>query len=153
MKRIREIAEALRSADRGQALAELAVITPLLLLLVIGLIEVGRYAQLSIVVANAARAGAQYGTQSVAAALDGAGMQNAATADAQNDPNITATATYFCSCANGATSTCQAGDCATSHRLIYVQVDVTGRFTSMIHWYAFQPALTIPSRSVMRVVQ
>jgi len=57
----------LRFADRrlqlGQALVELALILPVMLLLLIGVIEFGRYAYISILVGNAARAGALYGAQ------------------------------------------------------------------------------------------
>ena len=41
----------------GQALVEMAFVVPLLLLLALGVIEVGRYAYISILVGNAARAG------------------------------------------------------------------------------------------------
>ncbi len=153
MRRTAGIARALCSADRGQAFAEMAVITPLLLLLLIGLVEIGRYAQLSIIVGNAARAGVSYGAQSLVAANDNTGMQNTATADAQNDPNITAAGSHFCKCADGTASTCLPTDCAANHRLVYVQVDVTGTFTSLLRWPGFRPALTIPSRAVMRVTQ
>jgi Flp pilus assembly protein TadG len=45
-------------SEKGQSLVELALLTPILLLLVVGIVEMGRYATLSIEVANAARAGA-----------------------------------------------------------------------------------------------
>jgi Flp pilus assembly protein TadG len=58
----------LREPERGQSLLEVALALPILLLLLLGIIEVGRYAQLAIVVADAARAGAIYGAQSSATA-------------------------------------------------------------------------------------
>lgn len=48
----------------------MALLTPLLLTLLIGIIELGRYAYLSILVGNAARAGAAYGAQSLAQSSD-----------------------------------------------------------------------------------
>jgi len=47
----------------GQSLMEFAIILPLLLLLLVGVIEIGRYAYASILVGNAARAGAAFGAQ------------------------------------------------------------------------------------------
>jgi len=54
------------SKQCGQAMLELALVLPVLLLLTIGLIEFGRVAYYSIEVSDAARAGAQYGAQSLA---------------------------------------------------------------------------------------
>ena len=68
--------------ERGQALIEMAFALPILIVLLLGIVEVGRYAQLSIVVSNAARTGAIYGAQSLAAAGDWQGIQAAAQADA-----------------------------------------------------------------------
>jgi Flp pilus assembly protein TadG len=144
---------ALRAADTGQAIAELAVITPLLILLLIGLVEVGRFAEFSILVSNAARAGVQYGAQNLVTAADNTAMQNAATADAQNVSGLTATATSFCKCADGTTSTCQPTDCSSSHRLVYVQVDTTGTLQSLLHLPGIPGSLTIAGRAVMRVNQ
>ncbi|HEX3465222.1 MAG TPA: TadE/TadG family type IV pilus assembly protein [Candidatus Elarobacter sp.] len=142
-----------RHGERGQAIAELACIAPLVLLLLIGVVEVGRFASFSIMVANAARAGVQYGAQNLITAADTTGMQNAATADAQNVSGLTATASYFCKCADGSASTCLPTDCSTSHRLTYVQVNTTGTFTSLVHFAKLTPSVTIASSATMRVSQ
>jgi len=139
--------------SRGQAIAELSLIAPLLILLLIGLVEVGRFADLSIMVGNAARAGVQYGAQNLVTAADTTGMQNAATADAQNVAGITATASSFCKCADGSASTCQPTDCSANHRLTYVTVTTTGTFTSLVHFAKIQPSITIGSSATMRVAQ
>ncbi|MBV8748577.1 MAG: pilus assembly protein, partial [Candidatus Eremiobacteraeota bacterium] len=81
--------------DRGSALAEMAVITPLLLFLLAGVVELGRFSAYGLTVAGAARAGVQYGAQNLVTADDGAGMEAAALNDAQNDPNLSAVATQF----------------------------------------------------------
>jgi Flp pilus assembly protein TadG len=70
--------------ERGQALLEMAVVLPVLLILLLGVIEVGRYAELAIVVADSARTGAVYGAQNLAAAVDMIGITSAA----QNDANL-----------------------------------------------------------------
>jgi hypothetical protein len=48
----------------------------------LGIIEVGRYAELAIVVADAARTGAVYGAQNLGAAVDTNGIASAAQSDA-----------------------------------------------------------------------
>jgi Flp pilus assembly protein TadG len=82
-----------RRPERGQALLEMAVVLPLLLLLLLGIIEIGRYAELAIVVANSARAGAIYGAQNLATAADITGMQTAAQTDANLGPGLIVTPT------------------------------------------------------------
>lgn len=140
-------------ADGGSAIAELALIAPLLVLLVIGLIELGRFAQYSILVANAARAGVQYGAQNLETAADLSGMQTAAQNDGQNVSGLSATATQFCRCADGSASTCLPTDCSTSHRLVFVRVDTTGTFQSILHFPYVPTSQTITSRAAMRVAQ
>ena len=142
-----------RQGERGQAIAELACIAPLVLLMLIGLIEAGRFASFSIMVANAARAGVQYGAQNLVTAADTTGMQNAAAADAQNVSGLNATATHFCKCADGSTSGCLEGDCSTSHRITYVQLNVTGTFNSIVHFAYIRPSITVASSATMRVSQ
>src|SRR5689334_20807673 len=72
-------------AESGQSLVELAVLVPLLVLLLMGVIELGRYAQIAILVGNAARAGAAYGAQSLAQSADPTGIKTAAGNDFQNN--------------------------------------------------------------------
>ena len=60
---------------------EMAFILPILLILVLGVIEIGRYAYIAILVGNAARAGAAYGAQNKQLANDSTGIQNAAQYD------------------------------------------------------------------------
>src|SRR5579863_10421150 len=107
--------------ESGQSLLEFALVAPIVMLLMVGSIEIGRILYMTILVNNAARAGAQYGAQNLATAADENGMQNAALADGQNIAGLNANATHFCSCADGSSSTCQPTDCSASHRLVYVQ--------------------------------
>ena len=84
----------------GQTVVEVALLLPILLLLLVGVIEIGRYAYFDILISNAARAGAQYGAQSLIQAADVAGIRTAA----QNDglAAMTITTTQQCGCAAGA---------------------------------------------------
>ena len=71
--------------EKGQALVELAVLLlPVLLLLTVGIIDYGQVAYYSIEVSDAARAGAQYGSQSLADAANTANIVTAAQQSAQD---------------------------------------------------------------------
>jgi hypothetical protein len=122
-------------------------------LLLVGAIEVGRAAYLSILVSNAAHAGAQYGAQNLATAADSNGMQNAALNDGQNISGLTANASHFCSCADGSSSSCQPTDCSGSHRLVYVQVNASGTFQPLLPYPGLPSSYPISAQAVMRVAQ
>jgi Flp pilus assembly protein TadG len=145
----------LKRADKGTALAEMALIAPLLLMLLLGLIEAGKVGDYAIRVANAARAGVQYGAQNEATAGDAQGMQNAATADAQYAGITAVAAPTFCACADGTASTCSQGDCATSHRLQWVEVTASGTYTGLDSPLVppLLRSITISQTAIMRVAQ
>jgi Flp pilus assembly protein TadG len=140
-------------SQAGAALVEFALLVPVMILLLVGLIECGRFAYYSILVANAARAGAQYGAQNLVTADDAAGMRLAALNDAQNVSGLTATATHSCQCADGSASTCQATDCPTSHRLLYVQVNTAGTYPSLFRFPGLLGTLNVTGQAVMQVDQ
>jgi len=148
--------DVLARGDSGSALAEIALVLPMLVLLLIGLIEVGRFGSYIIMTGNAARAGVQYGAQNTITANDPIGMKNSAKNDAQNDTGLTANAITFCQCADGTGSTCLVTDCASSHRLIFVEVDTTGTWQSLTN-FPYLPAslrtITVHGKAVMRVAQ
>lgn len=145
--------QSLLTAEGGQNLLEFAFFVPVILLVLLGAIEMGRLAYLSILVNNAAHAGVQYGAQNLATASDNIGMQNAALNDGQNISGLTAAASYYCSCADGSSSSCQPTDCAGSHRLVYVQVNTTGQFRSLFAYPGLPSSHTVNGEAVMRVAQ
>jgi Flp pilus assembly protein TadG len=138
---------------RGQASVELALSLPLLLMMFLVVVETGRAFYIAISVANAARAGVQYGAQNLTTAADNAGMQSAASNDAPNITGMTATATHFCVCSDGTASTCLSTDCSGSHRLLYAQVDTSASYAPLINFMGILPTMTIPGKAVMRVAQ
>ena len=138
---------------RGQASVELALSLPLLLMMFLVVVETGRAFYIAISLANAARAGVQYGAQNLSTAADNAGMQTAATNDAPNLTGMTAVATHFCKCSDGTASTCRATDGAASHRLLYTQVTTSAQYTPLITFMGIMPSMTVPGKAVMRVVQ
>jgi Flp pilus assembly protein TadG len=164
LNNFRTLPRILRSQS-GQSLVELALLTPILLLLVVGTVEMGRYTSLSILVGNAARAGAEYGAQNPTTAGDSAGIQNAAMADLKDISGFktqpTVTSTFVCGCDNGGTIipspetfaacsvTCNVG----AHLVTSVQVTVTGTFSSMFNYPGIPSPLTITSTATERVAE
>jgi Flp pilus assembly protein TadG len=156
-------------SQRGQSLIEVALLTPLLLSLMVGSIEMGRYAYLSILVGNAARAGAAYGSQSLAQSVDATGIQTAATNDFQNNGPSSAVLTVSggnggsyvsCGCDSGGTitaATCSssvnpnAGICATGHWVVMVSVNASAKFNSLFKYPGIPASLTVTQTATMRV--
>ena len=144
-----------RAGESGQTILEVALLTPVLLLLAVGIIEIGRYAYYSILVANAARAGAQYGAQSLATAADTAGIRTAAENDGQNVAGLTVTTQQECGCTGSSIgSSCPATNCSSpSHALVYVQVSTSGKFNSLFKYPGIPTSITVNSTELMRVAQ
>ena len=142
-------------ADQGTSVLELALLTPLLLLLLVGIIEVGRYAELSIMVANAARAGVQYGSQNQTTAADATGMQNAAVNDAQGAiTSSQVVAVELCGCSASSLGGCPGSStCATPlYPITYVQVTAQGTYNSLFHFPGVPASINVNCAAQMRVV-
>ena len=135
-------------ADEGTSLVEFALIAPFLVLLLIGLVEGGRYTAFAIQVSNAARAGAAYGARD-GYSSDIVGMQNAATNDGQLS-QITATATNSCTCADGTASDCSQTSCSASHVIVYVHVKTSGTFNSLFDYPGIGSSVPISDTATMQ---
>jgi Flp pilus assembly protein TadG len=156
----------MRRSQSGQSLVELALLTPLLLLLLIGTVEMGRYAYIDILVANAARAGAAYGAESLPQSNDPNGIQAAVFNDFQNNgistALLTVTPATTCGCDNGGTITsagcnnppnATAGKCTSGHWIVIVSVRVRGTFPAMFNFPGIPTPLTMSHTASQRVVQ
>jgi Flp pilus assembly protein TadG len=141
-------------SDSGASLVEFAILLPVMVFLLMGVIEIGRYTYYAVLAANAARAGAQYGSQNTTTADDITGMKNAATADEGSVPQFSPSPTPLCSTNEGATL----GNCASSGSsgpaagtIYYVQVVVTGTFTTLFHYPGIPNNIPITGSATMRV--
>jgi Flp pilus assembly protein TadG len=149
-----------RAQERGAALVELAVALPMLVLLMLGTADFARIFYMTMTLSEAARAGAQYGAQSVTKSRDTAGMRTAATnaVAADNLSGFSVTATTACVCWNDAGSTSQApspntcaGTCAGGYHLVVnVTVTATGTFTTVANYPGIPHTLTLSRDAVMR---
>jgi Flp pilus assembly protein TadG len=157
-----------RSARResGQSLLEVALVTPLILALALGVIELGRYSYVAILVGNAARAGAAYGAQGLAQSVDTAGIQQAADNDFQNNGQdvsaLAVTSNVSCGCDSNGTitpATCSttanlnAGSCSTGHWVVMVSVETNATFHSLFNYPGIPSSITVDRTATMRVAQ
>lgn len=133
-------------------MVEFAILAPVFIFLLIGVIEVGRYAYLGILAANAARAGVQYGAQNTTTAAQTNAIKAAALQDGENLSTWIITPTTLCS-VNGATPTAAAcsGSGVPVNTIYYVQVQVTGTFTSLLSYPGIPNHIPISGSSIMRV--
>lgn len=146
-------------ADAGASLVEFAVAAPIVAFLLVGLIEIGRFAFFSILAANAARAGAQYGAQDLTTAFDTTGIQSAAVQDGENLSNWTGqgggiTVQQLCAVGGASPQPCTTSQTAgpPQDTIYYVKVQVTGVFNSLLDYPGIPNSVPISGSSMMRVV-
>lgn len=154
-------ARARAGADDGTSLMELALIAPVLALVLVGGVELGRFAYFNILASNAARAGVQYGAYSLSHAGDTTGMQNAAYNDAPNAGQaatawgLSATAGHICKCSDGtANATCVPTTCgAGTHQIVWVTVTTSGVVTSLFSYPGLPASVNVGATAIMQVRQ
>jgi Flp pilus assembly protein TadG len=152
--------------ESGQSLLEVALVTPLLLVLAIGVMDLGRYAYIGILVGNAARAGAAYGAQGLAYSADTTGIKTAADSDfksnGQNVSVLGLTSNTSCGCDSSGTITsascdaqtnANAGSCNAGHWVVMVSVVASGTFSPLFNYPGISNSMTISRKCTMRVVQ
>jgi Flp pilus assembly protein TadG len=152
----------------GQALLEFAIVLPLLLVLALGVIEMGRFAYIGILVQNAANAGAAYGSaRAINAATGNAGnVQLAATNDFQSNGQTTTlnvSSVSTCGCDSSGTITpddtasCNPTGppptCAAGHWVKTIHVTADGSFTSLFNYPGIPSPLAISRTASMRVAE
>lgn len=165
-----------RCSQGGQALLEIALVTPLLLALALGVIELGRYAYIAILVGSAARAGAVYGAQGLASTISSQGqcpsaetgiqnMQEAACSDFQNNgqpaTDLSINTSTSCGCDDGRGGWTSEPDCTVAsyalctkgHWVVTVSVKASGEFTSLFKYPGIPSSITVDQTATMRVAQ
>jgi Flp pilus assembly protein TadG len=140
----------------GTSMVEFALVLPVLAFLLIGLIEVGRYAYFAILASHAARAGVQYAAQTVETAADastnGPATRSAALGDAQNLSSWTVRSNVLCTI-GGASSTCPSNtsNSVPANLVYYVQVQVSGTFHSLLNYPGIPASVPISATATMPV--
>ena len=134
----------------GSALVEFALVSPVLLLLLAGVLDYGRALRHATAVANAARVGAQYSSRTPANSMDTAGIRAAAVSSAPDLGGLTVTSTRSCQCSGGSAVSCT-GSCGGSKMQIYVQVSVTGNVAAIFNYSGLPYPGNVAARATMRV--
>jgi Flp pilus assembly protein TadG len=138
--------------ERGASAVEFAFLAPVLIYLAIGMIDVGRYAYYSILAANAARAGAQYGAQDLAHVEQTSAITAAANADGQSLAQWVTTPHCMQSVNNGALTACSGGGATlASGTVYYEQVTTTGKFYTLAPYPGIPTGVNVTGSSTMRV--
>jgi Flp pilus assembly protein TadG len=139
--------------QRGSAFVELAIIAPIMVTMLFGVMDYSRVFYYANIANAAARAGTQVamlGAHNQTTAI----MESAAVADAANVPasqNFTATASQFCECAGTTGSVaCNPGSCA-GEMYTYVQVNTSLQFQTFFQYPLLPAQLNVQGQSVMRV--
>ena len=156
-----------KSKETGQALIELAISLPLLLLLLLGAAEFGRMAYMAIEVADAAKAAAQYGAQDATTMIDSAGITLAAQKNAPYVSNyctsfsatVSPNPKNFCTCMtsgtpNPTTPSSAACTAACAGYIVHVvQVTTTASCSPFFHATGFSSAnITLNGSAVQEVL-
>lgn len=130
--------------------------TPLLMLILIGIIEIGRFTYFAILVGNAAHAGAEYGAQDLKTAGDTSGIKNAVLNDGQNISGLSPSPapSVFYICWNGTTAqSSNAPTCTTAgyHAVEYIQASATGQFNTIVKWPYLPQSMNLTRNASIRV--
>jgi Flp pilus assembly protein TadG len=124
------LARRLGADRRGNLLIEFALTLPILFLLLVGLLDLGRFSLQKSALLQGAREGAQYG---LIAPTD-SGNINSTAQNATGQTGVTATNSVFCECSSapGTTVSC-ASTCSGSAILKkYITVTTTASFSSVL---------------------
>jgi len=138
-------------SEAGSAAVEMALLSPLLVLILLGTIDFGRLFYDGITVASAARAGVQYGARSPSKSGDVVGIQQAALADAIDMNGVSVTVEQYCECANGSSVNCNS-DCGVFDRnpQVYVRVRAQKTFRTLFPYPGIPHTVDINQEAVMR---
>lgn len=136
-----------RRGERGGALVEVAIFSPLLMLLALGTVDYGRVVYQDIALERAALAGAQWGAQSSSASENLAGIKAAVVRDLGDGLSANGVATEaerYCACPDDSVIDCSSGSCSGNARpSVYVRVQVAKTFSTLIDYPGLPGELTL----------
>jgi len=138
-----------KGGRRAIATVEFALVAPLLMLLLAGVLDFAMLLRTATCAASAARAGTEYGSRSASAAVDYAGMEAAALNSAPGVSGMTAAATRSCVCGDGSPVDCS-GSCASGSMLVYVQVTTQAAARTVFHYSGLNFSNLVTAQATMR---
>jgi Flp pilus assembly protein TadG len=136
--------------DTGSVAAEMAILTPLLLLLLLGAADFAKVYRTQLLLVGAAKAGTQYGSQSKLTASDTAGMEAAARNDATGFDGLAVTAQTICKC-SGATVGCTSTCAGSTMPEVYVEVSTSATFKTAFRYPGMPEEIPLAQTHTVRV--
>ena len=134
---------------RGTSFIEVAILTPVMLLICCGVMDFARVVYAGVEIAGAARAGVQYGALTPGNSGNTSGMVQAALNDATDlGSSVTASASNFCMC-SGSTVDCNS-TCSGDVPDGYVTVTANYTFNSLIPYPGVPQTITLSKTAKMR---
>jgi Flp pilus assembly protein TadG len=140
-----------RKTQSGSALIEFALYFSLMAMLGMAAVSFGMAVQNGVVVADAAYAGAAYGANSTYNASNTTAIQQVAVNAGPGVPNLTATATVWCTCSAGGSTVSCSSSCSGDQPLYYVQVKASATYPNFFHYGGLPATFTIQSTCTMPV--
>jgi Flp pilus assembly protein TadG len=140
-------------SERGAALVELALSTPLLVVMIVGAVDFARAFYTAMELTNAARAGAQFASRSVTGFDAGTTQSVAAAASPQIATYTVDTPTQGCTCNTGATATahsCTTACPAGQYLAVYITVTTRKAFSPVMRFPGVPSTVTIERTVTMR---
>jgi Flp pilus assembly protein TadG len=154
-------------SQKGQSAVEFAIVVPLLVFMLFVVADFGRIFFVSVAVKNAARAGAQWGSQSVSNASNVTSMQVAACDDYGLSTTRAAFATSTCkttlnptasecTCVSPpgaltACSTISSTYCKDTSVVTYVTVNTSTTFSTIMNYPGLSGPFTLTGQAIMQV--
>ena len=153
--------------DTGSVLTEMAVLIPVVLLLLIGAVDFSRAYLQGNAAANAAHAGAQYGSRGKTQAFNIEGMKQAALRDlyashilgggvgiednGRYSSDFDIDAESYCMCGGVVEIDCNAGDCAAGEpSQIYVRVRVNTTYEPLFDYPGIPSEIVLDRQAILR---
>lgn len=142
-------------SQEGAALVEFALVLPMLALLLIGIIETGRYLAFGVRLSNAAHAGAQFGAQNHATARSSGDIQNAAC----NDSGFSCTSSTPAPGHTAppdtmliqSTTFCSPSATPCPNDSYYVQVNTSANFRPLLRFPIFGTSVSMSAQATQQV--
>jgi Flp pilus assembly protein TadG len=137
------------AGQSGTSLPETALVLPVLILMLTGLVDLGRAYYYAISVSSAAHAAAVYGVQNP---TDVQGMMSAASASAPDISSLNTNASYGCECHDGtsAVADCSAPPSCSENYVNYVAVTTSATFQTIIPYPGLPSSFTLQGNARMR---
>jgi hypothetical protein len=139
----------LRQQSAGSSMIELAVILPVLLLMLLGAVDLGRAYFAAIEVSSAATSGALYGSRKPSDIL---GMQAASLLDGADLVGMTSIATWGCQCSDGSAASvaCASPPTCATNSVQYVQVNTVFLYIPLMPYPGIPTSIALKGSARLR---